>query len=56
MTEDEQTVDTPTWERARVGTVEARVKRVKNVGNEEEASEGASNDGRGSSLQQTYLS
>ena len=45
MTEDEQTVDTPTWERARVGTVEARVKRVKNVGKEEEASEGASNDG-----------
>ena len=37
-------MDTPTWGCARAGTVEARVKRVKDVGNEEEASEGASND------------
>ena len=37
-------MDTPTWGCARAGTVEAWVKRVKHVGNEEEASESASND------------
>ena len=37
-------VATPTWGCARAGTVEARVKRVKHVENEEETSEGASND------------
>ena len=35
---------TPTWGSARAETVEAWVKRVKHVGNEEETSEGASND------------
>ena len=35
----ERTVDTPTWGCARAGTVEAWVKQVKHVGNEEEASE-----------------
>ena len=37
-------MDTPTWGCARAGTVEAWIKRVKHVGNEEETSEGASND------------
>ena len=37
-------MDTPTWGCANAGTVEAWVKRVKHVGNEEEASETTSND------------
>ena len=37
-------MDTPARGCARAGAVEAWVKRVKHVGNEEEASEGASND------------
>ena len=37
-------MDTPTWVCARAGTVEAWIKPVKHVGNEEETSEGASND------------
>ena len=37
-------MDTHTWGWARAGTVEAWVERVKHVGNEEETSEGASND------------
>ena len=37
-------MDTPARGWARAGTVEAWVKRVKHVGNEEETSEGARND------------
>ena len=37
-------MDTHAWKRARAGTVEAWVKRVRRVGSEEETSEGASND------------
>ena len=39
-----RTVDSPTWGCARVGMVEAWVKRVKRLGNDEQVSEGESND------------
>ena len=37
-------MDTPTWGCTRAGMVEAWVKRVKQVGNKEETSEGVSNN------------
>ena len=52
-TEDERTEDTPTWGCARAATVEARVKRAKDVGNEEEDSKGASNDAVAASLRRS---